>query len=222
MRVVDPAHIILTSGTNARFSCVGVLDVLEFESRKSVDGLQQEDLIKIGRVVLSLATRAVISHKNTDEALMLVKQHYSADLLRIATGLLAGKANITQVCNALSDRIHDELDTALAASDALHSHLRNEYENGRLLRLLFKLNTMVERPDHAFAPQWSETGDRYVLKLFRDYIFHQCDVEGLPSLDAGHVLTALNKLDTGDTEEIVLSSRDGKDLLVVTYADVQR
>jgi PAB-dependent poly(A)-specific ribonuclease subunit 3 len=48
------------------------------------------------------------------------------------------------------------------------------------------------------------------------------DGDGLPILDAGHVLTALNKLDAGDPEEVLLSSRDGKDLLVVSYADVQR
>lgn len=48
------------------------------------------------------------------------------------------------------------------------------------------------------------------------------DSDGLPILDAGHVLTALNKLDAGDPEELLLSSRDGKDLLVVSYADVQR
>ena len=47
-------------------------------------------------------------------------------------------------------------------------------------------------------------------------------MNGLPILDAGHVVTALNKLDAGDPEEILLSSRDGKDLLVVSYADVQR
>jgi PAB-dependent poly(A)-specific ribonuclease subunit 3 len=50
----------------------------------------------------------------------------------------------------------------------------------------------------------------------------QVDGDGLPILDAGHVLTALNKLDAGDPEEVLLSSRDGKDLLVVSYADVQR
>jgi PAB-dependent poly(A)-specific ribonuclease subunit 3 len=37
-----------------------------------------------------------------------------------------------------------------------------------------------------------------------------------------HVLSSLNKLDAGDSEEILLSSRDGKDLLVVTFADVRR
>ena len=115
----------------------------------------------------------------------------------------------------------------MTSADALHSHLHMEYENGRLLRLLLKLGTINERPDrsnniNSLAPQWSETGDQYVLKLFRDYIFHQCDADGHPVLDAGHMITALNKLDAGDPEEILLSSRDGKDLLVVSYQDVQR
>jgi hypothetical protein len=72
------------------------------------------------------------------------------------------------------------------------------------------------------APQWSETGDRYVLKLFRDYVFHQTHTDGAPALDAGHVVTALNKLDCGDPEQMLLSSRDNKDLLVVSFADVRR
>jgi PAB-dependent poly(A)-specific ribonuclease subunit 3 len=41
-------------------------------------------------------------------------------------------------------------------------------------------------------------------------------------MDLGHVVTALNKLDAADEEKIVLSSRDGKSLMVVSYADVAR
>lgn len=143
VRVVEPAHIILTSGTIARFSSVGILDILEFESRKSVPELQQDDLIKLGRVVLSLMTRAVINTKNTEDAVALMKQHYSIDLQRVVIALLSGKLNANQLCSnpTIADRIHEELDTANAATDALHSHLRNEYENGRLLRLIMKLGT---------------------------------------------------------------------------------
>lgn len=128
----------------------------------------------------------------------------------------------TQVCHLISERINDEFDSAMAASDALHSHLRNEYENGRMLRLLVKMGFMNERPEYTRAPQWSETGDRYVLKLFRDYVFHQALSDGAPVLDAGHVVTALNKLDCGDPEQMLLSSRDNKDLLVVSFTDVRR
>ena len=45
---------------------------------------------------------------------------------------------------------------------------------------------------------------------------------GAPILDGGHVITALNKLDCGDPERILLSSRDNKDLLIVSFSDVKR
>ena len=42
--------------------------------------------------------------------------------------------------------------------------------------------------------QWSETGDRYMLKLFRDYVFHQVTPNGHPWVDLSHVIQCLNKV----------------------------
>lgn len=53
-------------------------------------------------------------------------------------------------------------------------------------------------------------------------VFHQADGAGYPVMDLGHVVTALNKLDAADEEKIVLSSRDGKSMMVVSFADVSR
>ena len=53
------------------------------------------------------------------------------------------------------------------------------------------LNPSVLAPQDT---QWSETGDRYLLKLFRDFVFHQTDEEGAPLSDWGHVVEALNKV----------------------------
>jgi len=41
---------------------------------------------------------------------------------------------------------------------------------------------------------WSETGDRYLLKLFRDYVFHQVNADGSAWLDMAHVVHCLNKV----------------------------
>ena len=41
-------------------------------------------------------------------------------------------------------------------------------------------------------------------------------------LDAGHVISCINKLDIGSEEKIALCSTDSSDLLVVSYADIQR
>lgn len=43
-------------------------------------------------------------------------------------------------------------------------------------------------------PQWSETGDRYLLKLFRDYLFHQVLPSGAPWVDLSHIVQSLNKV----------------------------
>ena len=51
LRIVSPVHVLLTSGTMVRFNCVGIPDVLEFESRKTLTELQIDDLIKLGKNV---------------------------------------------------------------------------------------------------------------------------------------------------------------------------
>lgn len=43
---------------------------------------------------------------------------------------------------------------------------------------------------------------RYLLKLFRDLLFHQVDEEGAPLLDWGLAVEALNKVDAGVPEKV--------------------
>ena len=80
------------------------------------------------------------------------------------------------------------------------------------MRLLLKLAFINERPEG--KGYWSDTGDRYIVRLFRDFVFHQKDEANRPVLDCGHVLDALAKLDVGDPETIPLCSPDGKTVLV--------
>ncbi|PIO76431.1 hypothetical protein TELCIR_01495 [Teladorsagia circumcincta] len=97
-----------------------------------------------------------------------------------------------------------------------------ELENGRLFRILSKINTIVERPEHNLDPTWSETGDRFLIKLFRDYVFHQVTESGKPWMDMAHIVQCLNKLDAGVSEKVQLVSRDGNNLIVVSYGDLRR
>lgn len=70
------------------------------------------------------------------------------------------------------------------------------------------INDMMDRFEH--DPRWSESGDRYLIKLFRDFVFHQVDDQGRPVVDLSHVLTCLNKLDAGIEDKVMLVSRDGQ------------
>ncbi len=48
------------------------------------------------------------------------------------------------------------------------------------------------------------------------------DEDTQPVIDIGHILHSLNKLDAGEDESIILTSRDSQNLLIVTFADVKR
>jgi PAB-dependent poly(A)-specific ribonuclease subunit 3 len=124
-------------------------------------------------------------------------------------------------------------DSTLHAEDTLLNNLGRELESSRLVRLLVKLNFINERPelDASLAASsggsnpsssWAETGERYYLKLFRDYVFHQVDANGHPVTNLAHVLDCLNKLDAGSEEKIALISRDEQNVLVVSYRELKR
>ena len=51
-------------------------------------------------------------------------------------------------------------------------------------------------------PSWSETGDRYLIKLFRDYLFHQVTETGEPWLDMSHIVSSLNKVKILNAESL--------------------
>ena len=87
-------------------------------------------------------------------------------------------------------------------ADGLETHLGNEAENGRLLKLMIKLGCINERPEYKMNPHWAETGDRYLLKLFRDYLFHQVDDNGEAVVDVGHIVDGLNKVDANQDEKV--------------------
>jgi PAB-dependent poly(A)-specific ribonuclease subunit 3 len=116
----------------------------------------------------------------------------------------------------------EELDMMSAFGNGMQAELSKEFDNGRMMRLLVKLGFVNERPEVDGDTHWSETGDRYLLKLFRDFVFHQCTESGSPVLDWGHVVESLNKLDAGIEEKILLLSRDEQSMLVASYGDLKR
>ena len=219
------------SGTQlrVRIGAVGVVDALEFEARKRVGDLQQEDIRDLGRLIVSMATGTEISRDSDNETLSkcdaFLRQNFSRDLHSLAVTMARNNQRpptIFAVQQALAERAFVEQDAAYRTVDRLQHALSSEYESGRGLRLLMKLGFVNERPELGPNRNWASSGDSYVLSLFRDYVFHQADGSGYPVMDLGHVVSCLNKLDAASEEKIVLASRDAKSLMIVTYADVAR
>uniref|UniRef100_UPI00398E73D9 PAN2-PAN3 deadenylation complex subunit PAN3 n=1 Tax=Pristiophorus japonicus TaxID=55135 RepID=UPI00398E73D9 len=231
-RVMDPTKILITGKTRLRVNCVGIFDVLTFDSSQNnplgmMPQYQQADLISLGKVVLALACNSVagIQRENLQKAMELVSLNYSSDLKNLILYLLTDQnrlRSVNDIMPMIGARFYTQLDAAQMRNDVIEDDLMKEVQNGRLFRLLAKLGTINERPEFQKDPTWSETGDRYLLKLFRDHLFHQLTEAGTPWIDLSHIVSCLNKLDAGVPEKISLVSRDEKSVLVVTYADLKR
>ncbi|XP_030836314.1 PAN2-PAN3 deadenylation complex subunit pan3-like isoform X2 [Strongylocentrotus purpuratus] len=230
-RVMDPTKILILAKSRLRVNCVGIFDVLTFDPSQSnplamISHYQQEDLISLGKVILALACNSVqsIQRQRLSASVDLVAHQYSADLKNLVLYLLTSQPrprSVNDIMPMIGARFYTQLDAALMCNDVLEEQLSREIQNGRLFRLLCKLGVMNERPEFHGDVQWAETGDRYLLKLFRDHLFHQVKETGNPWIDLSHIVQCLNKLDAGIPEKVCLMSRDEQNILVVSYSDLK-
>lgn len=231
---INPSKILLTGATSPRLylNCAGIMDILTFDSSPSspVDSSlqQQQDLVHAGQLLLNVALQSptATQPENFHQSLDTVSSHFTSDLHHIIQYCLQSGTeepghSILEVISMIGGRVYHCLEQAQLHRDWLETQLSKELENGRLFRLLAKLGTITERPEYDGDPQWSETGDRYLLKLFRDYLFHQVQPSGTPWVDLSHIVQSLNKLDAGVNENILLHSRDEQSVLIVSYADLK-
>lgn len=198
VRTLHPRHVL--SNTDAtgsrlrlRLNCLGVVDALEFEARKNTTDLQDEDIRDLGRLILSIATGTEIN-SSTDHDILgrceaFAAQNYSRDLHGLTMTLIksARPPSIMEVSRAIAQRALDEQDAAYVTLDKTERALSAEYDSGRALRLMLKLAFVNERPEFGPNRRWAQSGDCYVLSLFRDY--------GRRKLPADRVISTLEIAD---------------------------
>ncbi|KAI9825533.1 MAG: hypothetical protein M1819_000525 [Sarea resinae] len=226
-RIIDASKILLTSKNRVRLNACGILDVVQYDTSATIADLQREDLMQLGRLLLCISTSNQGALHNIPKALEYISRSYTAPFKDCIFWLLdtsasQGTKDIDRFMTGLAPQFLKSFDHTLHLDDQLNTELSRELENSRLLRLTMKLNFITERPEFEHDRQWSETGDRYLLKLFRDYTFHQVDAQGNPVVDLGHVLTCLNKLDAGIEERISLVSRDEQNCFIISYRELKR
>uniref|UniRef100_A0A1B6C5K5 PAN2-PAN3 deadenylation complex subunit PAN3 n=2 Tax=Clastoptera arizonana TaxID=38151 RepID=A0A1B6C5K5_9HEMI len=229
-RSLDPSKVLLSGRSRLRISFVGISDVLMFDSTATnplalIPHYQQDDLTALGKLLLALACRSLLAvqRENLQTSMDLMSRSYSSDLRHLIMYLLSGqpRRTVVDLMPMIGARYYSQLDAVQMHADILESEVSKEMENGRLCRLLVKLGTINERPELNLDPTWAETGDRYMLKLFRDYLLHQVTEDGRPWLDMSHIVHCLNKLESGSQEKICLMSRDEQSILVVTYSELK-
>ncbi|KIX07740.1 uncharacterized protein Z518_02394 [Rhinocladiella mackenziei CBS 650.93] len=226
-RVLDPSKILVTGKNRIRLNGCAVLDVVQFDnSVVPLAQLQRQDLVNFALVILSVGTGTADAGANFARSMDLFKRFFKPELQNAVVWLYSAMQNqdktIDQFVTLIANHMITAFNAALHNDDSLYSELSREVENARIVRLMAKLNYINERPEFEHDRAWSENGERYYLKLFRDYVFHQVDAQNRPVIDLGHVLTCLNKLDVGSEERITLISRDEQSCFVVSYRELKK
>ena len=225
-RVVDASKIIITGKNRIRLNGCAVLDVVQYDKQLPITHLQRQDLVNFGLLILSLGANVTDVSQNFARAMDQFKRFYKADLQNVVVWLYSALHNqertLDQFITIIAPQMFIAFDGALHLDDTLNSDFGREVENGRLFRLMAKLSFITERPEYEHDQKWSENGERYFLKLFRDYVFHQVDAQNHPHVDLGHVLACLNKLDVGTEERITLLSRNEDNCFIVSYRELKK
>lgn len=228
VRNFDASKILITDKNHIRLNGCALTDALQQGYRRPATELMLEDFPALGRLILGISNRAPnAGYSNTSDFNQLTKS-LPPRLRQIVTWLMTpqsaqtGPKTADQFLKEIAPELSNTYDMMSQKTDHVYSRLGREIENGRLLRLIFKMNTINERPEYEGDPRWSETGDRYLLKLFRDYVWHQVDENGSAVLNLGHIISCMNKLDVGTDELLKLVSRDEQTAIIVSYKHLKK
>ncbi|GAB5354587.1 hypothetical protein AAMO2058_000131400 [Amorphochlora amoebiformis] len=221
---------VLVESNRLRINFCGLNEALRLvPGNLSTEELQFQDIQDICRLIMTIACRTLILDAQTERrAYEVMKHSYSGELCGILKFVLFTRHDTQKIPTAWDvqslawHRMVDEVQQAYTHIDYLENQLLKEHQNGRLFSLIAKLGFINERPEFKNNPKWSETGDRYLVKLLRDFIFHSVSEDGRPQIDLGHVVNSLNKLDAASPEKTLLTSRNQDSMLVVSYKELNR
>lgn len=225
-RIIDANKILLTGKNRIRLNGCAIMDIVQNEALVHVADLQRQDLKNFGLLMLSLGAHIPDASQNPAKAMDQFSRHYGPHLreavIYLSSAMNTQDKSIDDFISRMASQMISSFDASLHLNDQLSSDFARETENARLFRLIAKLDFINERPEMEHAAQWSESGEKYFLRLFRDYIFHQVDAQGNPVVDLGHILTCLNKLDAGSEEKVMLVTRDEQHCYIVSYKELKK
>ncbi|KAM3589870.1 PAB-dependent poly(A)-specific ribonuclease subunit 3 [Umbelopsis sp. WA50703] len=152
-RMIEPTKILLTGKNRIRLNCCGALDTIKYDGGQNLARFQQEDLLSFGKLIVALACNSLQAIQNLPNSFDYISHFYSPDLKNVILYLISKpmpNKSIDEVISLIGPKILHEIDSAHHHSDFLESELSRELENGRLFRLLMKINFINERPEYVY------------------------------------------------------------------------
>nr|CCC95918.1 unnamed protein product [Trypanosoma congolense IL3000] len=202
------------------FSGVGLVDILEPKgSNRSITASMRHDVQSLGLILFQLSTGN--SSARPEDVTSQPAAGFSDMFWSLVKACVEGSVDVVYLCHALGERMSMEVAHQEGNADYLVSQCAKEVHNGRIMRLMIKLNFVMESL-HEIPENSSEAHSRYALRLFSQYVFNQVDERHRARLDWGHVFHSLNKLDCGSEELVQLIGNDESNtILVISYHDLR-
>lgn len=196
-------------------------DTLNFSAEgRQLHREQQQDYSALGDILINLLSKMLgVSHIDNVEAL-----HIDTDFKKCLL-YLKDTANTNKTMHEFTSLFAVKILSVISSfqynCEYLEQQLSRELENARLFRLMCKLNAIYGRIESRIDIHWAESGEKFVVILFYDYVFHQKDETGKNTMDLTHVLRCLNKLDAGVSEKIMLVTPDEMNCIIVSYKEMK-
>ncbi|ODV84211.1 hypothetical protein CANARDRAFT_201568 [[Candida] arabinofermentans NRRL YB-2248] len=224
----DPTKIIITNKGRIRLASCGLLDIVkaatsnEKESVDSLEHLKAKDIKELANLLIDLSRSTIFTRQRIADPNDVIKELKFSEKFKTALSyLLQEDAKLEDFLSLIAPQVMKIMNGLQNSTDFMEGCLSKEVENDRLVRLFAKLDFISERPEFSKDGSWSETGERFPIKLFKDYVFHQVDESGSPVIDLTRVIDCLNKLDAGVDENLLLVSPDENSCLIMNYRDLK-
>lgn len=210
-------------------------DTVVSSGGSTIEGQQQLDYKYLGELLFNLSINIENSNNNTApkeyrleeitpqsiDDMRQIDDKFKDVLKYLISDNGDSKKNIHDLTSHFYDKMFMVLESSQTYTEYMESVLSRELENGRLFRLINKLNCIFGRIESRIDINWSESGTKFPIILFYDYVFHQVDSNGKPIMDLTHVLRCLNKLDAGIQEKLMLVTPDELNCIIISYKELK-
>jgi PAB-dependent poly(A)-specific ribonuclease subunit 3 len=209
----------LESAERVLFSGVGLVDIVGPAPQSSFSDCAKGDVISVGVLLLQLASRNPLATERDLHELQ--NKFYTPGFVKLVRTMIEGNIPVPQLCAALGERMAMEVGHQEGHADYFYGECAKEAHNGRLMKLLMKLNFVIGSFQDT-ADWGNDANERFAIRMFHSYLFNQVDENNRVRLDWGHVYSCLNKLDCGSDELVHLISTDSNStIMVVAYRDLR-
>ncbi|CAB4256475.1 similar to Saccharomyces cerevisiae YKL025C PAN3 Essential subunit of the Pan2p-Pan3p poly(A)- ribonuclease complex [Maudiozyma barnettii] len=185
---------------------------------------QQQDFVRLGELMFKLASsiQTETDHTETDDEIdkLNIDDQFKGVIRYLLSKEILSK-DIQELSTMFVDKVYLVVEALTTYAEKTESILARELENSRLFRLMCKLNFIFGRVESRIDINWSESGDKFPIILFYDFVFHQVDSQGKSMMDLTHVLRCLNKLDAGVSEKLVLATPDEMTCIIISYKELK-